>query len=174
MLRFALAAALAASAAGCLDPADDDIIQWYDDFEACELCGWESTGAIARVETYHPGEHAMELGPHTAARHAIQIRRAGGERADRNNFDDGNWVELTTDCAGPGALTLREVAPQQLAIDVTLDERGPQPFTGHRLTLPPHDPEATISFVELTIATGAQTCRVDNVQVRISAGRYAY
>ena len=64
MLRLAiLAIAPMLTATGCLLPPDNDVLQFEDDFEACDLCGWSLNGDVRRVTTYHPAEHAMALAP---------------------------------------------------------------------------------------------------------------
>jgi|GEM_PF-3592103 len=157
----------------CLLP-DDGIVQWSDDFETCDdLCGWSFDGAASRVTTYHPGEHALRLGPRTVARHDLMVPRYGFDGAGMN-FDDGNWLELTTDCAGPGMLTLREEGDDRLAIAVTLDDRALEPFHRHRVTLPPIDPTRTLTFDRIDLKTTALACRVDNLQLRISGGDDGY
>ena len=157
----------ALGSAACLGRPDNDIIQWSDDFEQCDLCGWGTVGEVTRVSTYHPGEHALALAPGARASHSFGIVRDGP-------FTDGNWVELSTDCVGPGALGLRPVDTDRLAIDLALDDVEVGPFARHRLNLPPLDPEASVTFVQLTVTAGARACRVDNLQVRISGGYYGY
>lgn len=171
MLRPAIPA-IALSLTGCLVPPDNDVLQFEEDFEACDLCAWTTTGDVARVTTYHPAEHAMALAPGATATVGVAIDRAGGE--DDWNFDDGNWVELSTDCVGPGSLELRPRADGTLAIVVTLDDRAHAPFARHWLNFPPLAPTETHRFRGLTLAASELPCRVDNLQVRISGGTYAY
>lgn len=174
MLRLALAAAAAPTAA-CLTPPDDDIVQWYDDFESCEdLCGWSTTGAATRTTTYHPGEHGLALGPGASARSDLGISRPGPDQSWQDVYADGNWVELTTDCAGPGALDLRVVGVDRYALELTLDQRGLERFSPHRLTFPPLPPDRGATFESIKVTAGTLPCRVDNLQIRISPGRYVY
>lgn len=167
-MKWIAIAALGASA--CLGPPDNDIIQWSDDFERCDLCDWTTAGDVRRVTTYHPGEHALALAPGARASHALSVARGTDE------YSDGNWVELSTDCVGPGALGLRSVPGDgtRLALDLELDDGGLGPFARHWLNLPPLDPDAPVTFAELTITAGALGCRVDNLQLRISGGTYGY
>jgi hypothetical protein len=174
MLRLALAVAAAPTLA-CLTPPDDDVVQWYDDFEGCEdLCGWSTTGAVTRTTTYHPGEHGLALAPGASARHPLSIARQAPNQDWQEDFSDGNWVELTTDCAGPGALDLRLVGDDLYAIELTLDQRGLERFSPHRLTFPPLPPDRPASFESIEVTAGALPCRIDNLQVRLSKGRLVY
>lgn len=173
MLRQAiLAIAPMLTATGCLLPPDNDILQFEDDFEACELCGWATTGDVRRVTTYHPGEHAMALAPGATAMTGVAIVRTPADTAWES--DDGNWVELSTDCVGPGALDLVPDGAGGLAVVVALDDRGRAPFARHWLNFPPLDPAVMHRFDSLTLTAASLPCRVDNVQIRISGGRYAY
>lgn len=173
MLRLAILA-IAVTATGCLEPGDNDIIQWSDDFEACELCGWRVSGDVTRVTTYHPGEHALRLGPGTTAQHDLGIDRGTDDGYGYGgNFTDGNWVELSTDCAGPGGLVVVGAA-DAAQVQVTLDGRALGAFTRHYLNFPPLDPTVAHRFTSLALTAGALPCRIDNLQVRISGGTYAY
>ncbi|MBK9036043.1 MAG: hypothetical protein IPL61_33165 [Myxococcales bacterium] len=167
-MKWIAIAALGASA--CLGPPDNDLIQWSDDFERCDLCNWVTVGDVRRVTTYHPGEHALALAPGARAGQSFGIARGADE------YSDGNWVELSTDCVGPGALTLRALPgpDKRLALDLELDDVALGPFARHWLNLPPVDPDVPVTFAELTITAGAVPCRVDNLQIRISGGTYAY
>ncbi|MEZ4403511.1 MAG: hypothetical protein R3B06_26040 [Kofleriaceae bacterium] len=179
-MRSIVTGALALWGAACLTPPDNDIIQWSDDFEACDLCGWTTTGAVSRVTTYHPGEHALALGVGARATHPLAVDRAVSDGPNDYDSTDGNWLELSTDCAGPGALALRTVTtsadlPTPLALDLVLGSRGVGRFERHYLTVPALPPDAVrVRFVELTVATDRLPCRVDNLQLRISGGEYGY
>ena len=171
MLRLAILA-LAPLAAACLTPPDNDILQFEDDFEACELCGWATTGDVRRVTTYHPGEHAMALAPGATAMTGVAIVRTPADTAWES--DDGNWVELSTDCVGPGALDLVPDGAGGLAVVVALDDRGRAPFARHWLNFPPLPTDQELTFTSLTLATSGVPCTVDNLQIRISGGLYAW
>lgn len=173
MLRLAiLAIAPMLTATGCLLPPDNDILQFEDDFEACDLCGWATTGDVRRVSTYHPAEHAMALAPGARAATPLAITRNAAESGWES--DDGNWVELSTDCVGPGALDLVPDGAGGLVVAVTLDDRARAPFARHWLNFPPLDPEVAHRFTALTLTTATLRCQVDNLQIRISGGLYAY
>jgi hypothetical protein len=167
--RASMRLAFALLASACLTPPDNDVIQFAEDFEACDdLCGWQLAPGVTRVSTYHPGEHAMALAPGAGAQHPIAIARS--ELAE---YVDGNWVELSTDCIGPGALAIGG-DPTRLAIEVVLDQRGLGPFTRHYLNFPPLVADTPLTFTSLAITAGDLPCRVDNVQVRISGGTLGY
>lgn len=164
-------------AAGCLTPLDDDRIQWHEDFEACDgLCAWSTDGDVRHVSTYHPGEHAMSLAPHTKASHALAILRAAGgdddDPYDPGNLTDGNWLEFSTDCVGPGALVLLRAdgTGTRHELDVLLDDRDVGPFTRHRLSFPPLPPDVAVEFTAIHLRTRTLACLVDNLAVRIPGG----
>lgn len=172
MRRFLLAAL---AATGCLTPPDDDVLQFVEDFEACDdLCGWSAAGDVRRVTTYHPGEHAMSLAPHATATHAIALARDVEPDWNGGNQTDGNWLELSTDCSGPGSLTVTrtggDATRNEYALHLVLDDRGVGPFTRHRLNFPPIDPALPATFTTLHLGTRTLGCVVDNLQARISGG----
>lgn len=175
-MRLPLALAVLLAAPACL-PDPHDTVQFVDDFEACDdLCDWSVGADVTRVSTYHPAEHGMRLGPGAAATHALAIDRpaADGDWQPVTNADDGNWLELSTDCQGPGSLELRAVGPDQYAIDVVLDDRGVGGFTRHRVTFPPLDPTRAAHFVLLDLRARSRACVVDNLQIRIPGGTFGY
>lgn len=171
ILTLAAVAALATTA--CLTTPDNDILQFEEDFEDCDLCNWVTTGDARRVTTYHPGEHALALGVGATAQIGIGIVRTP-DSDGWSTSDDGNWVELSTDCIGPGELGVRWLPGGTLAIEVTLDKGGVGDFERHWLNFPPLPTEERLVFSSLSLATSGVPCTVDNLQVRISGGLYAW
>ena len=177
MRSLHLAALSLATTAACFLPPDTDIIQWSDDFEACaDLCAWTLDGDARRVTTYHPGEHALWLAPHARATHALAINRSAidGSGPPPQNPDDGNWLELSTDCVGPGSLEVRADGVDRFVIEMTLDDRAIGRFTRHRVNLPPIDPTRAIVLSGLELIADTLPCHLDNLQLRITGGDYGY
>jgi hypothetical protein len=172
ILTLAAVAALATTA--CLTAPDNDILQFEEDFEACDLCGWTLVGDARRVTTYHPGEHALALGVGATAGTGFAIVRNADDDNNWSTSDDGNWVELSTDCIGPGELGVRPLGDGRYAIELTLDKDGLGDFERHWLNFPPLPTDQELTFTSLTLATSGVPCTVDNLQIRISGGLYAW
>jgi hypothetical protein len=169
MLKLGVAIAMLLGV-GCGLPTDDQI-QWYDDFEQCDLCDWTTTRGATRVTTYHEGEHALRLDVDAGASHALDIVRQANNNYDLS--DDGNWLELSTDCQGPGELGLVATA-DGVRIAVFLDDLGIDQFVRHRLNFPPVERTLPVHFVAIDLEVGTLPCHIDNPQIRISGGAYGY
>lgn len=175
---------------GCLE-AEDDVVQWSEDFETCGTCTWTIDGIATVVTTNHPGEHAVELERGATLRHGLALVRMIDPDPDQGwdwggSFTDGNWIEYSSDCPGRPALTLAAVGPAAPdAIDVTLALAGPADgrFTRWHLTFPrlpiepPIDPEASplerVTFRDLAITSDGR-CRIDNLRIMVSGGTLGY
>jgi len=92
---LAALAALAGLLAGC-ECTVKNLDRWvYDDFEACDgLCGWELVeGSAQVVRTYHPAEHALQLG---GARAAVRRALEPGSRVCREHDCQVQFAVVTS------------------------------------------------------------------------------
>jgi hypothetical protein len=163
-------------AAGCLE-AEDDVVDFAEDFETCLECHWNITGDVEIVTTVHPGEHAARLGGDAVLHHDIVIERAyESDNGYPDNFSDGNWIEFSTDCAGTPLLAIEGTA-SELRVRVRLEAPWDETFMRRRLMFPPLpgyiDDGETVVFRHLVIETGAP-CRLDNLRLMVSGGTLGY
>ncbi|HUQ03016.1 MAG TPA: hypothetical protein VM261_10995 [Kofleriaceae bacterium] len=190
ILCLTAAAAATAALGGCLE-AEDDLVQFAEDFEH-GLDLWGRTGETAIVTTNHPGEHAVWLAPGGSISHALQIVRTidTDDNPYGEGFTDGNWIEYSGDCRGRPALTLEPATnPPGRDVVVRLVIEGPTApdffrskhmFPALPAFVPQPDPDdpwnpqqVDVRFTSLVVAASAP-CHVDNLRVMVSGGTLGY
>lgn len=142
--------------AGCPSPYEE-IIRLDERFEApLQPPTWQVAGAIERVETYHPAEHALRFV--TAAELVAPL-----SVYVYDTFDDGHWIEFSTDCpATPSTSALRQ-PDGTWSVRLDLAPSGePGAFERIYTSVPPLPVEITIS--SFVVAAPAGPCLLDNLR----------
>jgi len=165
-------------AAACIEQPPG-ITVFEERFETCTVpCGWRVFGTASLVSTFHPGQHAMFLGPRTVIQRGVTIQRGGWTNDDGSSVDDERWIEYTSTCPGAPHLTLGPgMDADAIDLVVRLPDGAPGgDFARTRSSLPlfrdpPTEPQVRIpiGLVRVTTETG---CIIDNLRVAASAPEY--
>jgi hypothetical protein len=105
-----IAAFLVLLLAGCLEPREGIIL--VDERFEDPLDEWVLSGDAEITTTYHPGEHALRFDGPTTRQRGINV-------ALWDEFQDGNWIEYTSDC--DEAPTVRVAQRPDLTWEITLE-----------------------------------------------------
>lgn len=152
------AALLALVLAGCIDGRE--VIILMDERFEDPLDEWVITGDTEIVTTYHPGEHALRfLGPSVLQR-GIDVPVYG-------EYQDGNWLEYTSDC--DEAPTVRLQRRLDLSWEIVLELPTPFDSEGWErvfTTVPPiaTDPYQSSWYSQLTVVADGG-CFIDNLRL---------
>lgn len=155
------AALLVLVLAGCLEPRE--VIILMDERFEDGLASWTVTGDAEIVPTIHPGEHALFFYQPTRMERPISV-------VVWDEFQDGNWIEYTSNCGETPAVRLdrRADLSWQIILELPLlyDEE-PDQHERVFVSVPPIQREeySSASYSLLTVIAPSGGCYVDNLRL---------
>ena len=154
------AALLTLVLAGCID--EREVIILMDERFEEPLDAWTITGYAEVAPTIHPGEHALFFYEPVQMDRTISVSLYG-------EYQDGNWIEYTSNCGDPPTVTVERRADLSWRIVLQLPRIWGEEIEPERIfvNVPPvqSDPYVTEYYSQFSVVTTWGGCWIDNLRL---------